>query len=170
MIVENRDIFRKHRPHKAPHKSSRPQHVVPAPAMRITPVDSQGDTDDDGPYIWISVRRCWCWADGRAAHANAQSIRKYLKMSALLRQPPSKGQQVTLVISDIEGSTSLWDAMPQQMNDALATHDTLLRSLMRTHHGYDIPRIAVGLALALSIEFELNNSGVRVSTWETGAQ
>jgi class 3 adenylate cyclase len=100
---------------------------------------------------------------------NEQSIQTYIKMTALLRQPPKKGQQVTLVITDIEGSTSLWDTMPRQMNEALATHDALLRSLMRTHHGYGIPSMAVEPASAFSIELEPNYTGVRASTCSAGA-
>jgi len=91
-----------------------------------------------------------------------------MKMSVLLRQPPKKGQFVTLVITDIEGSTSLWDSKPREMNEALATHDALLRSLMRTHHGYDLPCSMnggeAGMGFTFSIELDPNNSGVRGST------
>ena len=69
---------------------------------------------------------------------NQQAIRNYLRNVAMLRQPPRPGQPVTIVITDIEGSTALWDQLPVEMNEALATHDMLLRSLMRKHHGYEL--------------------------------
>ena len=43
---------------------------------------------------------------------------------------------VTLLFTDIEGSTRLWDAQVQAMSAALARHDQLLRHSIGTHGGH----------------------------------
>jgi predicted ATPase/class 3 adenylate cyclase len=42
---------------------------------------------------------------------------------------------VTLLFSDIEGSTKLWERVPNAMRAALAAHDALLRRIVETHKG-----------------------------------
>ncbi len=48
--------------------------------------------------------------------------------------PPSG--TVTLLFTDIEGSTSLWETQPAEMRTALETHDELLSSSIEDHRGY----------------------------------
>jgi len=43
---------------------------------------------------------------------------------------------ITLLFTDIEGSTKLWEAHPEAMQIVLARHDTLLREAIATHDGY----------------------------------
>jgi TolB-like protein/class 3 adenylate cyclase len=43
---------------------------------------------------------------------------------------------VTLLFTDIEGSTRLWEAQPQAMGKALARHDALIRHCVDEHRGY----------------------------------
>ncbi|MFZ0047790.1 MAG: adenylate/guanylate cyclase domain-containing protein, partial [Streptosporangiaceae bacterium] len=43
---------------------------------------------------------------------------------------------VTLLFTDIEGSTRLWEAEPGQMARALERHDELIRSAIEEHGGY----------------------------------
>ena len=43
---------------------------------------------------------------------------------------------VTLLFTDIEGSTRLWEAQPQAMRTALARHDALLRRCIEDHQGH----------------------------------
>ena len=43
---------------------------------------------------------------------------------------------VTLLFTDIEGSTRLWEQDPAAMNDALQKHDSLLRSAIEASGGY----------------------------------
>ncbi len=43
---------------------------------------------------------------------------------------------VTFLVTDIEGSTRLWDAEPERMQPALARHDALLRSVIEETGGY----------------------------------
>ncbi|KXZ45145.1 hypothetical protein GPECTOR_58g594 [Gonium pectorale] len=48
------------------------------------------------------------------------------------------GEQVTLVATDVEGSTELWEWQPDVMNYALVLHDKLMRLTMATCCGYEI--------------------------------
>lgn len=43
---------------------------------------------------------------------------------------------VTFLFTDIEGSTRLWDAEPERMQQALARHDALLREGIERQGGY----------------------------------
>ena len=43
---------------------------------------------------------------------------------------------VTFLFTDIEGSTPLWDAHPDEMDAALAEHDALIRRIVGLHDGY----------------------------------
>ncbi|HVF64086.1 MAG TPA: adenylate/guanylate cyclase domain-containing protein, partial [Casimicrobiaceae bacterium] len=47
----------------------------------------------------------------------------------------SRSTITTIVFTDIEGSSRLWEDEPEQMRAALAAHDTLLRSIVERHHG-----------------------------------
>ena len=49
-------------------------------------------------------------------------------------QPPSG--TVTFLFSDIEGSTQLWEAVPEAMRSALERHDALVRAAIEGHGGY----------------------------------
>src|SRR5579864_2416690 len=42
---------------------------------------------------------------------------------------------VTFLFTDIEGSTTRWEHHPEAMREALARHDTLLRSVITSHEG-----------------------------------
>ena len=43
---------------------------------------------------------------------------------------------LTFLLTDIEGSTRLWQAAPEAMQQALARHDVILRQGIETHGGY----------------------------------
>src|SRR5688500_7725206 len=45
---------------------------------------------------------------------------------------------VTFLLTDVEGSTALWEAAPEAMRAALARHDRLFEAAVRTHHGTPI--------------------------------
>jgi class 3 adenylate cyclase len=68
---------------------------------------------------------------------------------------------VTFLFTDLEGSTRLWEEQPDAMRDALARHDTILRTAVGSHRGHLVkmrgdgvhaafttPRDAVGAAVA----------------------
>ena len=45
---------------------------------------------------------------------------------------------VTLVFTDIEGSSALWDALGERMVSVLQAHDAVMRSVMQQHGGYEV--------------------------------
>eukprot|EP00899_Mesostigma_viride_P011599 jgi/Mesvir1/2043/Mv14786-RA.1 len=53
------------------------------------------------------------------------------------RGPPSRGAAIAAVVTDIEGSTSLWEWNPEVMKRSLAIHHHVLRSLLPKYHGYE---------------------------------
>jgi len=53
------------------------------------------------------------------------------------RLPPREDEEVTIAVTDVQGSTVLWESFPEAMGVALALHDRLLRSLMYRHYGYE---------------------------------
>ena len=53
---------------------------------------------------------------------------------------------VTFLFTDLEGSTRRWEAHPQQMKDALARHDAIVRGAVESHHGVVFSRMRDGMA------------------------
>ena len=49
-----------------------------------------------------------------------------------------EGQPVTLVCTDVEGSTELWEWDTHTMVEAFALHDRLLRSQLGQFYGYEV--------------------------------
>ena len=43
---------------------------------------------------------------------------------------------ITFLFTDVEGSTRLWQAHPEGMREALATHDGIVRDAIESHDGY----------------------------------
>ena len=51
-----------------------------------------------------------------------------------MREPPTG--TVSFLFTDIVGSTRLWEKFPNQMGEALARHDSLIRSAVEDHAGF----------------------------------
>ncbi|KAK9815654.1 hypothetical protein WJX72_007454 [[Myrmecia] bisecta] len=47
-------------------------------------------------------------------------------------------KEITLVMTDVEGSTELWEWNPEVTKKAIDMHDETLRSLLKTHFGYEV--------------------------------
>ena len=47
---------------------------------------------------------------------------------------------VTFLLTDVEGSTALWEEAPEAMRAALARHDALFRAAVHEHGGHVRPR------------------------------
>ena len=45
---------------------------------------------------------------------------------------------VTLVFTDVQGSTVLWDRVPDGMRRALVLHDTIMRETLSAAKGYEV--------------------------------
>ena len=83
---------------------------------------------------------------------------------------------VTLLFSDIEGSTHLWEQSPQAMATALERHDELVRRAMDAHGGYVFKTIGDAFCVA----FETGHDALRAAldtqvalhaeSWPPGAE
>src|SRR5512132_793081 len=55
---------------------------------------------------------------------------------------------VTLLCTDIEGSSKLWEQAPEQMQSALASHDALTRTAVVRHRGHVVKMTGDGVCAA----------------------
>jgi class 3 adenylate cyclase len=55
---------------------------------------------------------------------------------------------VTFLLTDIEGSTRLWEQEPKRMSGALARHDALARSAVESHRGNVVKMTGDGMCAA----------------------
>jgi class 3 adenylate cyclase len=62
--------------------------------------------------------------------------RRRLEAPLLKASPPDR--YAALVFTDIQGSTSLWEANADAMNEALSLHDQIMRKCIANHHGYEV--------------------------------
>lgn len=82
---------------------------------------------------------------------------------------------VTFLFTDIEGSTQLWEKHPEEMKSALAKHDSILRNVIESNHGYVIKTTGDGFhavfekaidAVLATIQaqgnFQSNNSEIQI--------
>eukprot|EP00240_Pyramimonas_obovata_P000193 CAMPEP_0118928276 /NCGR_PEP_ID=MMETSP1169-20130426/5554_1 /TAXON_ID=36882 /ORGANISM="Pyramimonas obovata, Strain CCMP722" /LENGTH=2032 /DNA_ID=CAMNT_0006870203 /DNA_START=97 /DNA_END=6195 /DNA_ORIENTATION=- len=69
---------------------------------------------------------------------NKEVVSGFWQEQMMYRRPPVVGQYVTIVVTDIEGSTSLWDQYPQDMHAALGLHDALMRRTIPEFHGFEL--------------------------------
>ena len=81
--------------------------------------------------LFQAIRSC---AQGKSLLAPAVAARLMERMRGVTRGPPTG--TVTFLFTDIEGSTSMWETHPQQMQAALARHDEILRSNIEANGGY----------------------------------
>jgi predicted ATPase/class 3 adenylate cyclase len=52
---------------------------------------------------------------------------------------------LTFLFTDIEGSSRLWEQVPERMGAALARHDAILREAVQTHHGRVVKMLGDGV-------------------------
>jgi class 3 adenylate cyclase len=55
---------------------------------------------------------------------------------------------VTFLFTDLEGSTRLWEQFPEDMREALARHDEILRNAIEAHHGVIVKSTGDGVHAA----------------------
>eukprot|EP00756_Hemistasia_phaeocysticola_P005840 Hpha_TRINITY_DN13526_c0_g1::TRINITY_DN13526_c0_g1_i1::g.111373::m.111373 len=114
--------------------------------------------------------------------ANLNAYKDYLPESLLLQEEseavyvaaPGMGMDetpVTMVFSDIQSSTSLWEAFPTGMHEALGTHNRTMRAVATENGGYECKVIGDAFMLAFptpaqGVEFGLD-AQVRLTecTW-----
>lgn len=59
-------------------------------------------------------------------------------LARLDKEVPPPTNQVTLVFTDIKGSTQLWDTQPENMRSAIKIHDAVMRRTLRSIGGYEV--------------------------------
>ena len=57
-------------------------------------------------------------------------------------------QNLTFLFTDIEGSTSKWEEQPEQMAQAVAQHDSILRDAVEAHRGRIVKTTGDGIYAA----------------------
>jgi class 3 adenylate cyclase len=62
--------------------------------------------------------------------------------------------RVTLVFTDIEGSTRIWESRPELARNALRAHDAVMRSTLHRHGGYEVK--TEGDAFMIAVPTALN--------------
>ena len=58
---------------------------------------------------------------------------------------------VTFLVTDLEGSTRLWEEHPEAMRDALARHDEILRDAVEKRDGVVVKTTGDGLHAAFPV-------------------
>ncbi|OBI72977.1 adenylate/guanylate cyclase domain-containing protein [Mycobacterium sp. E740] len=66
----------------------------------------------------------------------------------MAEKPPSG--TVTFLLTDLEGSTRLWERDPEAMKAAMVRHDELLEMAVASHRGYIFSRMGDGMATAFA--------------------
>lgn len=72
-----------------------------------------------------------------------------LDVGRKLESPPEDGI-VTIVLTDVEHSTCLWEHSPEATREALALHDSIVRQTRERNHGYEIDTEGDAFFLAFS--------------------
>jgi Adenylate and Guanylate cyclase catalytic domain len=67
---------------------------------------------------------------------NMENQKRLLTQDNRPKGPPEN--MAAIVLTDVQGSTSLWEADPKAMRSALNTHDEIIRGLRADHGGYEI--------------------------------
>ena len=75
----------------------------------------------------------------------------------LLNMP--HGLQVTMVMTDVEGSTQLWEQDSAAADEAIALHDSILRGMLPTYFGFEVRGLQAGKRLACKCCLDTKRKG-----------
>ena len=67
---------------------------------------------------------------------------------------------VTFLFTDIEGSTQLWEQYPEAMKAALAKHDSILKEVVESNHGYIIKTTGDGFHAVFTTAIDAINASI----------
>src|SRR2546423_8341334 len=65
--------------------------------------------------------------------------------------PELPGGMVTFLLTDVEGSTALWERAPEAMGTALARHDAMLSGAIEAHAGIVVKHTGDGTFAVFSV-------------------
>jgi predicted ATPase/class 3 adenylate cyclase len=91
----------------------------------------------------------------------------------MARHPPSG--TVTFLLTDLEGSTRMWEQEPEAMKAAMVRHDDLLERTIAANNGFVFSRMGDGMAAAFSTAGEAAAAAVAIKSalaeekWRTTA-
>ncbi|KAJ9455868.1 Adenylate cyclase [Diplonema papillatum] len=80
--------------------------------------------------------------------ARLSTVEKNLAMVRMLETEPPGSGDVTLVFTDIQSSTRLWELYPDSMAAALVVHDEVIRSACYAYGGYEVKTIGDAFMIA----------------------
>jgi len=72
---------------------------------------------------------------------------------------------ITFLFTDIEGSTRLWEEHPEAMSQALAQHDTLLRSFIESHNGHVFKTVGDAFCAAFADPSDAVSAALAAQQW-----
>ena len=75
---------------------------------------------------------------------------------------PEESIATTFLFSDIEGSTRLWEQMPERMQRALANHDRIARAAVADHHGRLVKSTGDGIHAAFESASDAVHSALQL--------
>lgn len=102
--------------------------------------------------------------------ANMENQKRMLRKEDRPSGPPT--QEATIVLTDVQGSTTLWEADAIAMRHALNLHDEMIRELRAEHGGYEIDTEGDAFFLAFhtandALGFALNlQERLREADWD----
>ena len=67
---------------------------------------------------------------------------------------------VTFLFTDLEGSTRLWEDHPDEMQEALARHDAILRDAIESHRGHVVKTTGDGAHAAFAVASDAIDAAV----------
>jgi predicted ATPase/class 3 adenylate cyclase len=67
---------------------------------------------------------------------------------------------VTFLFTDLEGSTRLWEGHPDEMQEALARHDAILRDAVEAHDGHVVKTTGDGVHAAFAVASDAIDAAV----------
>mmetsp|Transcript_30922 Transcript_30922/g.47158 ORF Transcript_30922/g.47158 Transcript_30922/m.47158 type:complete len:916 (-) Transcript_30922:74-2821(-) len=86
--------------------------------------------------VWGKFRDSKLSQTGMKTDSSAVSSTQLSSTEASSHGPPK--DCATIVLTDVQGSTSIWEANPQAMQEALDVHDKILRKNCASYNGYEI--------------------------------
>jgi len=124
--------------------STYPEYTPSDQLERVDPVDKEEERLETWvvivlsvamPIALICVAGCGIWLFRRRLD---EAITKKAGVALKMGGAPTEGQMVTLVITDIQGSTTLWDRYPDAMSIALPMHHECLRGSLKEFYGHEV--------------------------------
>ena len=73
--------------------------------------------------------------------------------------------QVTMIMTDVEGSTELWEQDSVAADKAIALHDSILRRLLPSYYGFEVSRRSLSWRRAYSLLLSLLLHAGRAAPW-----